>query len=87
MFCSKGCTGAKCFDIEELEKEIIIDAQNVIKQYSFSENIEKIEIENRINNLVKALEEGGVSAKYINERIKNLEELKNNCPRIKVSLT
>ncbi len=78
MFCSKGCTGAKCFDIEELEKEIIIDAQNVIKQYSFSENIEKIEIENRINNLVKALEEGGVSAKYINERIKNLEELKYN---------
>ena len=43
-----------------------------------NENIEKIEIESRINNLIKAIEEGGVSVKYINERIKNLEELKYN---------
>ena len=66
--------------VYELENEIIIDVDNVIKYYlsSYSENIEKIEIESRINNLVKAIEEGGVSVKYINERIKNLEELKNN---------
>ena len=72
--------GVKSFDIYELENEIIIDVDNVIKYYlsSYSENIEKIEIESRINNLVKAIEEGGVSVKYINERIKNLEELKNN---------
>ena len=80
MFCSKGCMGVKSFDIYELEDEIIIDVDNVIKYYlsSYSESIEKIEIESRINNLVKAIEEGGVSVKYINERIKNLEELKNN---------
>ena len=85
MFCSKGCIGAKCFDIDELEKEITSDVDNVIKYYlsSYSENIEKSEIESRINNLIKAIEEGGVSVKYINERIKNLEELKNNFPENK----
>ncbi len=85
MFCSKGCTGAKCFDIDELEKEITSDVDNVIKYYlsSYSENIEKSEIKSRINNLIKAIEEGGVSVKYINERIKNLEELKNNFPENK----
>ncbi len=80
MFCSKGCTVNKGFNIYDLEKEIASDSESVANYYlsSYSESIEKTEIESRISNLVKAVEEGGASVKYINERIKKLEELKHN---------
>ena len=80
IFCSKGCCGLKGCDLEGLEDTVLNTVKEAVKRYMPCENQpdRADEIDFRIKNLVKAIEEGGVSAKYINERINFLENEKNN---------
>ncbi len=87
LFCSKGCSGLKDFQLDKLESDIISDVDSLIKSCCdcLMED-EKSDIKFRIGNLIKALEEGGISAKYIEERIKELESLKNECKKVNCAL-
>lgn len=84
LFCSKGCEGTHCADINGIEHDFSKEMNDVCLRYLNIHLKKEInnELELKIKKLIKAIEDfDGICKDYINERIEFLNSIKSqeNC--------